>query len=47
MTRCGPRVCSATGCPVAEWLAYPLTDHRKFGILQFGPLAGIECNSIS
>jgi transposase-like protein len=25
LTLTRPRMCSATGCPVAEWLAYPLT----------------------
>jgi cytochrome c2 len=27
-------MCSATGCPIADCLAYPLTDRRKFAILQ-------------
>ena len=26
-------MCNATGCPVAERVAYPLTDHLKFDIL--------------
>ena len=26
LTRCRPRMCSATGSPVVEWLAYPLND---------------------
>ncbi len=26
LTHNEPRMCSATGCPVAEWLAHPLTD---------------------
>jgi hypothetical protein len=47
MTRSRPRMCSATGCRVSEWLPYPLTDNRKFGIMQSEPLAGTECNSIS
>jgi hypothetical protein len=34
MTHNGPRMCSA------EWLGYPLTDHREFDILQSEPLAG-------
>ena len=28
---------SATGCPVADGLAYPLTDHGKSDMLQSGP----------
>ena len=31
MTRCGPRVCSATDYPVAQRPAYPLTDRREIG----------------
>jgi hypothetical protein len=47
MIRCRPRMCSATGCPVAEWLAYPLTDYPKFDILQSGPCwLTTVCNSI-
>ena len=33
-------MCSATGCPVAEWVTYPLTEHRKFDILQSGSSGG-------
>jgi hypothetical protein len=44
MTRSKPPMCSATGCPVAEWLAHPLTDHRKFDILQSGPVAGLKAH---
>ena len=33
-------MCNATGCPVAERVAYPLTDHRKFDILHLATLAG-------
>ena len=29
MTQCGPRMCSATGYPVAKGLASPLTDLRE------------------
>ena len=31
-----PRMCIANGCPVAECLAYRLTDYCKFDMLQSG-----------
>jgi hypothetical protein len=34
LTRCRPRMCSATGHPVAQRPAYPLTDLHENGILQ-------------
>jgi hypothetical protein len=46
LTHRSPRVCSATGWPVAEWLACPLTDRLEIGILQSYPLAETVCSSI-
>ena len=47
MTHNRPPMCSATGWPVAEELAYPVTDPRRFDTLHSALTAGeIECNLI-
>jgi len=46
LTHCRPRMCSATGCSVAEWLAYTLTGPPKFDILHPVPAFGGGPNAI-